>query len=317
MSGLWRPGATRETLVRRARILNRLRDHFHAQGLLEVEVSILSRAGSPEPHLDSLQVAHAFPDGAPGWLITSPEFHLKRLLAAGSGNVFAVSRVFRSAEAGRWHNPEFTLVEWYRLGADLRGLMDDICGLLETLLPEPLLRHPPERISYRDAFIRYVGVDPVTASSADLRRVADHSGMWTRDELLDWIVSRKIYPRLGSGRISLVYHFPAAQASLARLCPADNRFAERVEAIVSGTELVNGFVELTDAVEQQRRFDNDVALRAGQARETPRRDEHFIAALESGLPACAGAALGFDRLVMLVLGATSITAVQAFPQDRA
>ncbi len=311
------PGATRETLARRARILHRLREYFYARGLLEVEVPVLSRAGSPELHLDSLQVAHAFPDAAPGWLITSPEFYLKRLLAAGSGNVFAVSRVFRPAETGRWHNPEFTLVEWYRLGADLHRLMDDICALLEILLPEPLRRYPAERISYRDAFIHYAGIDPVTVSTADLRRVADPSGTWTRDELLDWIVSRDIYPRLGAGRISLVYHFPASQASLARLCPADDRFAERVEAIVSGIELVNGFVELTDPVEQRRRFDRDCALRAAQAREIPRPDEHFIAALESGLPACTGAALGFDRVVMLALGVPSITAVQAFPQDRA
>lgn len=316
-SGDWRPAASLEVLRGRARLLETVRDWMRGGGILEIEVPQLSRAGSPEFHLDSLRVPGAFPDGAPGWLGTSPEFHLKRLLAAGAGAVYSVSRVFRAGEAGRLHNPEFTLVEWYRTGAGYARLMDDIESLLARLLPAPLLTGGAERLTYREAFLRHAGLDPFTASLDALRQRCGGEVAGSRHELLDRIGGFEVYPRLGTGRMTLVYDFPADQASLARVRPGSPAVAERVEAIVAGVELVNAFVELSDAAEQRRRFAADRQARRERGRACPELDERFLAALEAGLPDCAGAAMGFDRVAMLALGAGSLGEVQAFPQDRA
>lgn len=311
----WRPTIGRDRLAARAKLLGRLRAHFDTEGVLEVETPLLSRAGSPELHIDSLVVPHAFPNGATGWLIPSPEFHLKRLLAAGCGDVYSIARVFRAGEAGRWHNPEFTLVEWYRLGFDLDALMRDIETLLSALLPANLLARPAERISYRDAFLRHAGVDPFTATLHTLHEAVGDSRETDRDTLLDQIGALIVYPCLGDGRLSLIHDFPASQASLARVRAGNPPLADRVEAIVAGVELVNGFVELADADEQRRRFAADLARRAELGRDAVELDERFLAALQSGLPDCAGAALGFDRLAMLAFGATDISEVMAFPKD--
>lgn len=313
----WRPTASPEALEGRARLLDELRAWMRERGILEVEAPLLSRAGSPELHLDSLVVPGAFPDGATGWLGTSPEFHLKRLLAAGSGPVYSVARVFRGGEAGRLHNPEFTLAEWYRLGADYAGLMDDMESLLARLLPQAILRHPPERMTYREAFLRHAGLDPFAAGLEELQQRCGGSAEMDRDVLLDRIAGFEVYPKLGEARISLVHDFPASQASLARVRRGESDVAERVEAIVGGVELANGFVELSDAAEQRRRFEADCKARQGQGRGCPPLDERFLEALEAGLPACAGAAMGFDRVAMLALGFSSLADVQAFPQDRA
>lgn len=313
----WRPAADRAALEARAELLARLRSYFRAEGLLEVETPLLSRAGSPELHVDSLAVPGAFPDGAPGWLISSPEFHLKRLLASGCGDVFTVAHVFRAGETGRLHNPEFTLVEWYRTGAALSGLMDGIEALLATLLPAALLSRPPERLTYREAFEHHAGIDPFSAPLAQLREFAGDAAETDRDALLERIAATAVYPRLGAGRISLIHDFPAGQASLARIRPGEPPVAERVEALVAGVELVNGFVELADAAEQRRRFEADLTRRAAAGRGQPALDENFLAALAAGLPPCAGAALGFDRLAMLALGARGVAGVMSFPQERA
>ncbi|MGH8272891.1 MAG: EF-P lysine aminoacylase EpmA [Gammaproteobacteria bacterium] len=317
MNDLWCPAASLEALRGRARLLDDLRGWMHKQGVLEVETPLLSRAGSPELHLDSLCVPRAFPDGAPGWLGTSPEFHLKRLLAAGVDDIYSVARVFRAGEAGRWHNPEFTLVEWYRRDTDLERLMDDIETLLAHLLPRRLLPNPPERLAYRDAFLHHTGLNPFTTELTELQKCGGDERETDRDTLLDLIAGLTVYPALGAGRVSLIHDFPASQASLARVRDGDPPVAERVEAIVEGVELVNGFVELSDAAEQRRRFDSDRAARALRGRDCPTPDENFLAALEAGLPPCAGAALGFDRLAALALGIDGIAGVMAFPQDRA
>lgn len=313
----WRPSAMRNALAERAALLARLRAFFDDENVLEVETPLLSRAGSPELHIDSLRVPEAFPDGTPGWLIPSPEFHLKRLVAAGYGDMYALARVFRGGEAGRLHNPEFTLVEWYRLGRDLDGLMDDIAALLAALLPASVLKKPAERISYREAFLQHAGIDPFTASLAQLRDATEAPDEADRDILLDRLGALRVYPSLGEGCISLIHGFPASQASLARIRPGEPPVADRVEAIVCGVELVNGFVELADAAEQRQRFEADLRRRAETGREQVPLDEHFLAALQHGLPDCAGAALGFDRLVMLALGADTIAEVTAFSEDRA
>lgn len=304
-------------LRRRAALLVRLRRYLAEMGFLEVETPLLSRAGSPEWHLDSLRVPRAFPDGAPGWLVTSPEFHLKRLLAAGAGDVYSVARVFRSGEAGHLHNPEFTLVEWYRADAGLQRLMEDIEALLVAMLPAPLCADSVERLTYRVAFERHIGLDPFVADLPELQDAAGAAGDIDRDALLDRIIATRVYPHLGRGRITLVYDFPASQASLARIRPGSPPLAERVEAIVAGIELVNGFAELIDATEQRRRFGVDLERRLEAGRDRPVLDERLLAALSAGIPVCAGAALGFDRLAMLALGAERLQQVIAFPQERA
>jgi lysyl-tRNA synthetase class 2 len=314
MNQAWWPVASLEVLRGRARLLEDLRAWMCEQEVLEVETPLLSRAGSPELHLDSLRVPQAFPDGTPGWLGTSPEFHLKRLLAAGVGNVYSVAHVFRAGEAGRWHNPEFTLVEWYRLDVDLAQLMDTIEALLARLLPDTLLTQGSERITYREAFLRHAGLDPFTAELSELQTRAGDTREMDRDILLDRIAGFVVYPLLGTGRITLIHDFPAGQASLARVRCAEPPVAERVEAIVAGVELINGFVELCDAGEQRRRFDADRAARTAQGRDCPAQDENFLAALAAGLPSCAGAALGFDRLAALALGTAGIAAAMAFPE---
>lgn len=313
----WRPTASLEALRGRASLLAALRDWMRRQGVLEIEAPLLSRAGSPELHLDSLHVPRAFPDGAPGWLGTSPEFHLKRLLVSGAGPVYSVGRVFRAGEAGRHHNPEFTMVEWYRLDGGYAQLMADIEALLTHLLPAELLEKPPERLTYREAMLRYAGLDPFDVSLEELQARSGEPEESDRDALLDRIAGFEVYPKLGARRITLIHDFPASQASLARIRQDVPPVAERVEAIVSGVELVNGFVELNDAGEQRRRFEADRRARLAQGRDCPALDERFLAALDAGLPDCTGAAMGFDRVVMLALGADSLAEVQAFPQDRA
>jgi lysyl-tRNA synthetase class 2 len=317
MSAAWEPSASLEALRGRARLLDNLRAWMDAEGFLEIETPLLSRAGSPELHLDSLQVSGAFPDGAPGWLGTSPEFHLKRLLAAGVGSVYSIARVFRAGEAGRLHNPEFTMVEWYRLGGGYAQLMTDIEALLTHLLPADVLRESPERLTYREAFLRHADLDPFATPLAELQERSGEPEEDERDVLLDRIAGFEVYPKLGRRRISLIHDFPASQASLARIRQGESPVAERVEAIVHGVELVNGFVELSDVAEQRRRFEADRRVRRAQERDCPPLDERFLAALEAGLPDCAGAAMGFDRVAMLALGFSSLADVQAFPQDRA
>ncbi len=317
MNADWRPTASLEALKGRARLLDELRGWMRGGGFLEIEAPLLSRAGSPELHLDSLQVPGAFPDGAPGWLGTSPEFHLKRLLAAGTGSVYSIVRAFRAGEAGRLHNPEFTLVEWYRLGGDYAQLMADMEALLAHLLPTELLSKPSERLTYREAFLRHAGLDPFGVSMQELQERSGEHMEDQRDALLDRIAGFEVYPRLGDQRITLIHDFPASQASLARIRQGEPPVAERVEAIVGGVELVNGFVELSDAGEQRRRFEVDREARRASGRDCPALDERFLAALDAGLPDCAGAAMGFDRVAMLALGANGLDEVQAFPQDRA
>lgn len=317
MSESWKPTAKVETLRHCERLRAEIRKYFFEAGFLEVEPPVLSRAATPELHVDSLKVPEAFPDGATGWLVTSPEFHLKRLLAAGAGNVYAMVKAFRKGEAGQLHNPEFTLLEWYRQGASFEVLMDEIAALLGRMLPADLLCEPIQKITYRDACLKYTGLDPFSVKIEQLQATLRCEGSFSRTELLDLVMAEKVYPYLGRNRISLIYHFPADQASLARLCPKDPRVADRVEAVVSGVELVNGFVELTDAAEQRERFQHDLHRRSMDNREMLPLDLNFLQALQAGMPSCAGAALGFDRVAMLATGARTLSDVLPFAQDRA
>jgi lysyl-tRNA synthetase class 2 len=244
---------------------------------------------------------------------------MKRLLAAGSGPIYQLGKVFRQGEAGRRHNPEFTLLEWYRPGFDHHALMDEVAVLVAPILG---LQEVAERMSYRDAFIRYAAVDPFVASIAELRATAQHHGIEgfdageERDIWLDLILSHRIEPHLGEDRLCFLTEYPASQAALARLNPDNPAVAERFELYYKGVELANGFHELGDSMEQCKRFEAELAERATQGREQPPMDERLLAALETGLPECAGVALGVDRLVMLAVGAESLDEVIAFSIER-
>jgi lysyl-tRNA synthetase class 2 len=323
----WRPSASLEILRLRARLLARIRAFFARHDVLEVDTPALSGAATPDPALHSFVTTYHGPGpraGASCYLHTSPEFLMKRLLAAGSGSIYQVCKVFRDGEYGNLHNPEFTLLEWYRTGYDHLDLMEEVEHLLREILVDvkPLIsvRH----WTYRDLFLEFTGVDPFAVKVAELRDIL-HSrhniaavGL-SADELDPWLdltLTHVIEPRLGSGLV-FVRDYPASQAALARLCPGEPPVAARFEMYLDGIELANGFYELADANEQRRRFSAE-CRRRGEAGDTAVCvDEHLLSALESGLPDCAGVALGLDRLLLVAGGRKGLHDVIAFPFDRA
>lgn len=321
MTDDWRPSAGRDALHLRAALLARTRAFFAARDVLEVETPLAVARTVTDVQIASLQVA-----GSPGrFLHTSPEYAMKRLLAAGSGDIYQVSKVFRANERSALHNPEFTLVEWYRLGMSLQQIMDETAALAIGLLREKLqaAAAPVEYLSYQQAFVRELSLDPFTISEESLRRHCTQLGLasdpasTTRDDLLDFLVATQIGPRLGSPALTLLHHYPASQAALAQLDADDPRTALRFELYAQGVELANGYVELSDAGEQSRRFAADRLQRKARALPDIAPDERLLAALDNGLPRCAGVAMGFDRVVMLAAGATSLDEVLAFPWERA
>jgi lysyl-tRNA synthetase class 2 len=315
----WRPTAPPGALRARAAMLARIRAHFAAAGVLEVETPTLSRGAVTDVHLASVPAEVAGLGRM--YLHTSPEYAMKRLLAAGIGDCYQVCRVYRDGEAGRWHNPEFTLVEWYRVGLDAAALMDDVEALVRHALAPHRELAPFERVTYREAVRRHGGVDPLAARPEDVAAALARHGVEAPraelDELLDLLVSAVVGPALGRDGGAFVCDYPASQAALARLKPADPTVAERFELYLDGIELANGFHELADAREQRARFAADLAERARRGLPAPPVDERFLSALAAGIPDCSGVALGFDRLVMVALGLDSLAGAMAFPADRA
>ncbi|WP_280951122.1 EF-P lysine aminoacylase EpmA [Salinicola halophyticus] len=319
----WQPTATIETLRARAQLMAKIRAFFAARDVLEVETPILGHGGSTDPHLDSLALEAITPDGHERlWLQTSPEFHMKRLLAVGSGPIFQLARSFRDGEVGRRHNIEFTMLEWYRPGLSLAGLIDECDALIRHVLPiDP---GPLRQRRYRDLFRETLDVDPFTTSLAILRqRGAEIGGLSMtdadRDGCLDLLMSFAIEPLLGREGIDVVVDYPASQAALARKHrdPEDGaEVASRFEIYLHGIELANGYDELTDAAEQAVRFADDNRQRQALGKPTVDIDHRLVAALESGMPPASGVALGVDRLIQLALMKDSIAEVMAFPTPR-
>lgn len=317
----WRPSASLDTLKRRAQALADKRDFFRQRGVLEVETPAMINAPVSDVNIGSVRAEVPGWNGAPLFLHTSPEYAMKRLLAAGSGDIYQLCRVFRGAERGRQHNPEFTMVEWYRLGFSLEQLMREVADLVRLLLRQDL---PVEIVSYREAVQRHAGFDPLDADLAELQRAAQSLGLDAqrareagRDELLDLVVGAQVGPALGASALTFIHRYPASQAALARLDPADARLALRFELYHRGMELANGYHELSDAGEQRRRFASDQQARRERGLPTHEFDPWLLAALDAGLPDCAGVALGFDRVLMLAMNASSIDEVIAFPVERA
>jgi elongation factor P--(R)-beta-lysine ligase len=302
-------------------MLTRARAFFEHRGVLEVETPILSAAAVSDPQIESLATQiGGLPDSR--YLCPSPEYAMKRLLAAGSGDIYQICKVFRDAERGRWHNPEFTMIEWYRIGLDDAGLMTEVEALIGELLAPARTLGPAERLSYSEALRRHAGVDAFDSTEDELLDAARRHGIQCdaqldRDAKLDLLMGLIVGPRLGRGHPCFVCDYPATQAALARLKPGLPRVAARFELYLDGLELANGFHELAQPEEQRARFLQDLALRAARGQVQPPLDENFLAALESGLPDCAGVALGFDRLVAIALGADKLADAMAFSIENA
>jgi len=311
----WRPAASTGHLEARALLLRDIREFFSDRGVMEVETPLISMAGNTDPEIQSIRTA----DGA--YLRTSPEFALKRLLASGSGDIYELGRVFRAGEAGRTHNPEFTLLEWYRSGFGYHRLMDEVADLVRYCGRGKFDRWPMQKLSYRQLFLHYAGLDPIDANEQDFSDCAQSHGIdeldLNRRQWLDLLISLVIQPALPEECLTFVHDFPADQAALARLRQDSPPVAERFELYLGRTELANGYQELTDDAEQARRFEEDNRQREKRGLPVYRVDHHLIEALEHGLPECAGVALGVDRLLMAVTGAASISEVTAFPHSRA
>jgi len=328
MTDDWRPSAEIATLRERARLIAEVRRFFAERDVWEVETPVLGHGGSTEVHLASLSAEALTPAGRERlWLQTSPEFAMKRLLAAGSGPIFQLARSFRDGEVGRRHNLEFTMLEWYRPGMGLEALIDETAALVAQVLgrgagdkPGPLRRR-----RYRELFREGLGIDPFTVPLEALRRLAGERGGLSmadsdRDGCLDLLMSFVIEPGLGRDGIDVVVDYPASQAALARhhRDPEDGaRVASRFELYLGGLEIANGYDELTDAAEQRARFTEDNAARRALGLAEVAVDERLLAALTSGLPAGSGVALGLDRLIQLALGKESVAEVMAFATPRA
>ncbi len=330
----------RPRLLARARILRALRRWFDEQDFLEVEPAALQASPGNEAHLHGFATAMIGPDGRPqpAFLHTSPEFAMKKLLAAGERRIFALARVFRNRERGALHAPEFTMLEWYRVGEPLEALMADCAAILALAAREAGAERfvfrdrtadpfaDPERLSVREAFLRYAGVDlfeslpengigeperdrlAEQAKALGMRVAADDS--WS--DVFSRILSEKVEPRLGLGRPTFLTDYPACEAALARAHPSDPRVAERFELYVCGVEVANAFGELTDPAEQRRRFEEEMAIKQRVYGEAYPIDEDFLAALAE-MPEASGAALGFDRLAMFACGAERVDDVQWTP----
>ena len=315
------PSASMEALHLRARLNARIRGFFAERNFVEVETPVLSQAGNTDPNIASFSLHFSGrTDGAPTtrWLRTSPEFALKRLLAAGVGDCYELGRVFRDGEAGTRHNPEFTMLEWYRIGWDHRALVHETAALVNAALALVGLAAGYTQVRYEDLYRQRLGLDPASASEEQLREglgevQIDPEGL-TRDDWLDLLMTHRLQPAFAKGQLLAVYDYPASQCALARLRsdPGKPTVAERFELYLGPVELANGYHELADANEQGARFDRDRRVREQRGLPAPPRDERLLAALAAGLPDCAGVALGVDRLLMAMLGTDRIGDVLAF-----
>ncbi len=307
----WRPVADASQLRARARLLQDIRAYFSSRDVMEVETPLISMSGNTDPEIQSIRTTNG------GYLRTSPEFPLKRLLAAGSGDIFELGRVFRADEAGRSHNPEFTLLEWYRTGFSYHRLMDEVAELVRCCGRGKFDQWPQQKLSYRQLFQQYIDLDPFTADEQSLFAAAKAHGIddieLDRKQWLDLLISVVIQSALPRDGLTFVYDFPADQAALAKIRPGDPPLAERFELYLGRTELANGYQELTNAREQRQRFESDNRQRQERGQTVCEIDQRLLMALEHGLPECAGVALGVDRLLMAIGGVDSIGEVTAFP----
>ena len=304
MSG-WQPAAGVRAAKNRVVMMRRIRDCFDTADVLEVDTPALSPYAVSDTQIESLEIPESLVSHRPMFLHTSPEFCMKRLLAAGYPDIFSICRVFRDGESGARHQPEFTMIEWYRLGFGLQAIIDDTIRVIQSALGSTLTQRGSDQLDYRDTFRQVANVDPLVATLQELADAADaddalRKAMGSeRDDWLDLILATQVAPVFEKDRLTVLQHYPASQAALARLCPDDPRVADRFEVFFGSIELANGYVELTDAKQQLQRMRADDEARRRRKRAVRPHDHFLLAALEAGLPACAGVAMGFERLQMI------------------
>jgi lysyl-tRNA synthetase class 2 len=316
----WQPSASLDLLRQRAQLLQKIRHFFQRRNVLEVDVPLLSRYSVTDPHLDAICTDNPHHQKAPYFLQTSPEYAMKRLLAAGSGAIYYLGKAFRKGEQGSRHNPEFTMLEWYRPNFDHHKLMEEVGELVAYVLGEKTCRY----LTYRDAFQQTFNVDPHCCDLAELKNLAQchidfQMDSDSRDDWLNLLLAEIIEPQLGVGEPTFLYDYPASQAALAKIAEDEQgeKVAQRFELYIDGVELANGYYELTDADEQLRRFEQDQNLRKLLDKAPRESDSRLLAAMQQGIPSCAGVALGVDRLLMLLSGESRIENVISFSFDRA
>jgi len=322
----WRPTCSIEMMRLRAQLLADIRQFFSSRTVLEVETPVLSHSSGTDPQLDFFKTDYcSSPLVQTLFLQTSPEFAMKRLIAAGSGSIYQIAKAFRNGESGRFHNPEFTLLEWYRVGFTLPQLMDEITELMAVLFSGQSALSAAQRFSYQDIFERHTGLNPLEFSYKSYCDYVQNSHMpeamdicgYDHSLWLDFIFTHHVQPYLGENSVCMVYGYPACQSSLARINERNSQISDRVEVFIKGIELGNGYYELTDAKEQGKRFDGEQAIRQQRNRPVSVKDMHLIEALEAGLPECSGMAIGLDRLLMLLTNSSTIEDVLNFPISRA
>ncbi len=322
MQPRWQPTADLDILRTRAAIIDNIRAFFKQRNVLEVETPLLSHATVTDPHIHSFATFLAHPGGRQAsklYLQTSPEFAMKRLLAAGIGSIYQICKAFRNEESGRLHNPEFTMLEWYRPLFDHHQLMDEMDEFLSCILQTSKAK----RLSYRQLFLDYLNIDPHQATVLELKQIGEMFGLaisapiFDRDTWLQLLMSHLIEPKLTGEQPIFVYDFPKSQAALARIRDEEPPVAERFEVFVNGLEIANGYHELIDANEQRKRFRQDLQQRTKLQSEEVVQDERLLLALANGFPNCAGVAVGVDRLIMLAVEKNYLAEVIAFPVEYA
>ena len=319
MSQSWRPTASLELIKARARMLNNIRAFFNERGVLEVETPLLSSYATTDPNLQSFSTLFS---GRPLYLNTSPEYHMKRLLAAHGEAIYQICKAFRDEELGPNHQPEFTMLEWYRPGFDMFQLMDEVEQLVSLLVSDDLAStQAMQRLSYAQAFKQYAAIDPHTVTASECLQCARDNNIEQPvgleddvDEWLDWLLTQLVLPSMPSNAFTFIYDYPQSQCALARLRTDENgqRVAARFELFKGEREIANGFHELQDAKEQRHRFELENANRINKGLKPARIDKQLLAALDHGLPDCSGVALGVDRLLMLLTKSQEIQGVLAF-----
>ncbi|WWO96361.1 MAG: elongation factor P--(R)-beta-lysine ligase [Candidatus Dasytiphilus stammeri] len=318
----WKPNASINNLFNRAAIIATIRRFFADRNILEVDTPSLSQATVPDVHIDSFQTTFFKPGSTEKqelYLITSPEYHMKRLLVAGIGPIYQICHCFRNRELGAVHNPEFTMLEWYRPQYNIYQLMNEVNELIDKII------HcgKAEKISYQDVFIRHLNIDPLSIPIKELKQIVkllpgDSSNFINEsyDTLLQLLLSHLVTSLVGFEKPIFIYNFPISQASLATINLDDERVAERFELYYQGVELANGFHELTDSIEHRRRFEYDNNIRTIIGKNKQPLDNKFLTAIQQGLPRCSGVSLGIDRLIMLALKMKKLSQVIAFSVDR-